>query len=200
MHFESGRPAAIREAGAESLAGETAGDAAPNFSSTLPALLDAQLRAWNVHAPALAPEETENPLGGYGKTLSHVILGLKTAKGTKTLRLDPSIYDGLQKERGAVGGVPGGLVGLGLGGAAEHVRGGFQAAHGLEGLAAVWRERGREARREGGDAGGAARSTDELADLVSLFIVKPFGHVGRLSPGQQRLEEGHARPSVSTGD
>ena len=29
MHFESGRPAAIREAGAESLAGETAGDAAP---------------------------------------------------------------------------------------------------------------------------------------------------------------------------
>ena len=71
---------------------------------------------------------------------------------------------------------------------------------GLEGLAAVWRERGREARREGGNAGVAARSTDELADLVSLFIVKPFGHVGRLSPGQQRLEEGHARPSVSTGD
>jgi len=53
----------------------------------------------------LTPEETENPLGGYGKTVSHVILGLKTAKGAKTLRLDPSIYDGLQKERVAVGDV-----------------------------------------------------------------------------------------------
>jgi len=26
-------------------------------------------------------EETENPLGGYGKAISHVILGLKTVKG-----------------------------------------------------------------------------------------------------------------------
>jgi len=53
----------------------------------------------------LTPEETENPLGGYGKTLSQVVIGLKTAKGTKTLRLDPSIYDGLQKERVALGDV-----------------------------------------------------------------------------------------------
>ena len=53
----------------------------------------------------LTPEETENPLGGYGKTISHVIIGLKTAKGVKTLKLDPSIYDGLQKERAAIGDV-----------------------------------------------------------------------------------------------
>ena len=53
----------------------------------------------------LTPEETENPLGGYGKTISHVILGLKTAKGPKTLKLDPSIYDGLQKERVSIGDV-----------------------------------------------------------------------------------------------
>jgi len=46
----------------------------------------------------LAPEETENPLGGYGKTVAHVIIGLKTTKGTKQLKLDPSIYDALQKE------------------------------------------------------------------------------------------------------
>jgi DNA helicase TIP49 (TBP-interacting protein) len=31
----------------------------------------------------ITPEETENPLGGYGKTISHVIIGLKTTKGTK---------------------------------------------------------------------------------------------------------------------
>lgn len=53
----------------------------------------------------LSPEEAENPLGGYGKTISHVIVGLKTAKGTKNLRLDPSIYESIQKERVVVGDV-----------------------------------------------------------------------------------------------
>ena len=47
----------------------------------------------------LTPEETENPLGGYGKTVAHVIIGLKTTKGTKQLKLDPSIYDAMQKEK-----------------------------------------------------------------------------------------------------
>nr|CAG4640799.1 EOG090X04OZ [Eulimnadia texana] len=53
----------------------------------------------------LTPVETENPLGGYGKTISHVIIGLKTAKGTKQLKLDPTIYEALQKERVEVGDV-----------------------------------------------------------------------------------------------
>uniref|UniRef100_A0A7S4JYX1 RuvB-like helicase n=1 Tax=Guillardia theta TaxID=55529 RepID=A0A7S4JYX1_GUITH len=53
----------------------------------------------------LTPEETENPLGGYGKTVSHVIIGLKTTKGTKQLKLDPSIYESLQKEKVVVGDV-----------------------------------------------------------------------------------------------
>ena len=53
----------------------------------------------------LTPCETENPLGGYGKTISHVVIGLKTSKGTKQLKLDPSIYDSLQKEKVAVGDV-----------------------------------------------------------------------------------------------
>merc|ERR1711988_750271 len=47
----------------------------------------------------LTPEETESPLGGFGKTVAHVIIGLKTTKGTKQLRLDPSIFDALQKEK-----------------------------------------------------------------------------------------------------
>ncbi len=42
---------------------------------------------------------------GYGKTVSHVIIGLKTAKGTKQLKLDPSIYESLQKEKVDVGDV-----------------------------------------------------------------------------------------------
>lgn len=53
----------------------------------------------------LTPVETENPGGGYGKTVSHVIIGLKTAKGTKQLKLDPTIYESLQKEKVEVGDV-----------------------------------------------------------------------------------------------
>ncbi|CAM9902708.1 ruvB-like 1 [Lethenteron reissneri] len=53
----------------------------------------------------LSPCETENPMGGYGKTISHVIISLKTAKGTKQLKLDPSIYESLQKEKVEVGDV-----------------------------------------------------------------------------------------------
>ena len=53
----------------------------------------------------LTPCETENPMGGYGKTVSHVVIGLKTSKGTKQLKLDPSIYESLQKEKVQVGDV-----------------------------------------------------------------------------------------------
>ena len=53
----------------------------------------------------LTVEETEDPLGGYGRTISHVLLGLKTAKGSKTLKLDPTIHDSLSKEKVSVGDV-----------------------------------------------------------------------------------------------
>merc|ERR1712072_783932 len=53
----------------------------------------------------LTPEEAENPLGGYGKTIANVVIGLKTTKGTKQLKLDPSIYEALQKEKINVGDV-----------------------------------------------------------------------------------------------
>jgi len=48
----------------------------------------------------LTPEETESVTGGdYGKVVSHVVIGLKTVKGSKQLKLDPSIYDALKKEK-----------------------------------------------------------------------------------------------------
>lgn len=53
----------------------------------------------------LTPSETENPMGGYGKTVNHVVIGLKTSKGTKQLKLDPAIYESLQKEKVQVGDV-----------------------------------------------------------------------------------------------
>ncbi|MCJ1313382.1 RuvB ATP-dependent DNA helicase pontin [Agyrium rufum] len=53
----------------------------------------------------LTPEEAENALGGYGRTISHLIITLKSHKGTKRLRLDPSMYEAVQKERIMVGDV-----------------------------------------------------------------------------------------------
>lgn len=53
----------------------------------------------------IRPEESENPLGSYGRTISHVVVGLKTTRGTKQLRLDPSIYEHLLKEKVSVGDV-----------------------------------------------------------------------------------------------
>ena len=37
--------------------------------------------------------------------MSHVVVGLKTVKGTKQLRLDPSIYEAILKEKITVGDV-----------------------------------------------------------------------------------------------
>ncbi|EPE36664.1 P-loop containing nucleoside triphosphate hydrolase [Glarea lozoyensis ATCC 20868] len=53
----------------------------------------------------LTPEEAENPLGAYGRTINSLVIGMKAGRGTKKLRLDPSIYEALQKERVTVGDV-----------------------------------------------------------------------------------------------
>lgn len=54
----------------------------------------------------LTVQETEDPLASsYGRTVSHVVLGLKTTKGTKTLKLDPTMYEALSKEHVVVGDV-----------------------------------------------------------------------------------------------
>ena len=49
--------------------------------------------------------ELRRNAGGYGRTISHVVIGLKTIKGTKTLRLDPTIHEALSKEGVTVGDV-----------------------------------------------------------------------------------------------
>lgn len=55
----------------------------------------------------LTPEYTEAEGGaGYGKVVRAVVIGLKTVKGTKQLKLDPTIYDALTKEKVQVGGGP----------------------------------------------------------------------------------------------
>jgi len=54
---------------------------------------------------SLTPIEAESAVAGYGKTISHVLIGLKTVKGSKQLKLDPSIYESIQKEKVQVGDV-----------------------------------------------------------------------------------------------
>nr|TKR98521.1 ruvB-like protein 1 [Populus alba] len=61
--------------------------------------------SWTFQVTELTPEETESITGGYGKSIGGVIIGLKTVKGTKQLRLEASIYDALIKEKVAVGDV-----------------------------------------------------------------------------------------------
>ena len=51
------------------------------------------------------PAEAENPLSGYSRTVSHVIVGLKTVEGTKQSRLDPTIDEAIMKELTVVGDV-----------------------------------------------------------------------------------------------
>jgi len=53
----------------------------------------------------LTPCETSAAVEGYGRKVSHIIIGLKTVKGVKQLKLDPSIYDSIQKEKVQVGDV-----------------------------------------------------------------------------------------------
>eukprot|EP01125_Pyxidicula_operculata_P002061 TRINITY_DN12016_c0_g1_i1.p1 TRINITY_DN12016_c0_g1~~TRINITY_DN12016_c0_g1_i1.p1 ORF type:complete len:464 (-),score=122.57 TRINITY_DN12016_c0_g1_i1:43-1242(-) len=78
---------------------------AENFRRAIGLRIKEKKEVYEGEVTELAPEEAENPLGGYGKTISHVIITLKTTKGTKTLKLDPTIYSSLQKERVAVGDV-----------------------------------------------------------------------------------------------
>lgn len=53
----------------------------------------------------LKPIESDSPEAGFEKSITHVLIGLKTTKGTKSLKLDPSIYEALTKENVMVGDV-----------------------------------------------------------------------------------------------
>jgi RuvB-like protein 1 (pontin 52) len=76
-----------------------------HFRKAIGLRIQEQKEVYEGEVTELTVEETEDPLGGYGRTISHVVLGLKTAKGTKTLKLDPTIHDSLSKEGVAVGDV-----------------------------------------------------------------------------------------------
>jgi RuvB-like protein 1 (pontin 52) len=76
-----------------------------NFRRAIGLRIKEQKEVYEGEVVQMTPEETENPLGGYGKSISQVVVGLKTTKGIKTLKLDPTIYDALQKEKVSIGDV-----------------------------------------------------------------------------------------------
>merc|ERR1712045_258504 len=72
-----------------------------NFRRSIALRIKETKEVYEGEVTELTPVETEGPSTGnvgLGKTVSHLIIGLKTAKGTKQLKLDPTIYEALQKE------------------------------------------------------------------------------------------------------
>jgi len=76
-----------------------------NFRRSIGIRIKENKEVYEGEVTELSPEETENPHGNYGKTISQVVIGLKTTKGTKQLKLDPGIYESIQKEKIMVGDV-----------------------------------------------------------------------------------------------
>merc|ERR1711899_178559 len=72
-----------------------------NFRRSIALRIKETKEVYEGEVTELTPVETEGPSTGnvgVGKTVSHLIIGLKPAKGTKQLKLDPTIYEALQKE------------------------------------------------------------------------------------------------------
>lgn len=76
-----------------------------NFRRAIGLRIKETKEVWEGEVTELAPEEKEDPSGGYGKVVDGVTISLKTTKGSKQLRLDPSVYENMQKEKVQVGDV-----------------------------------------------------------------------------------------------
>merc|ERR1711874_862869 len=76
-----------------------------NFRRSIGLRIKETKEVWEGEVTELRPEEKDDPHGGYGKVVSSVIITLKTSKGTKQLKLDPGIYENMQKEKVTVGDV-----------------------------------------------------------------------------------------------
>jgi len=80
-----------------------------NFRRAIGLRIKENKEVWEGEVTSLEPIETEDAVAGngdgYGRKVSHVLIGLKTTKGSRDLKLDPSIYDALQKEKVTIGDV-----------------------------------------------------------------------------------------------
>ena len=70
-----------------------------NFRRAIGIRIKETKEVWEGEVTEITPEEKEDPAGGYDKVVDGVVLTLKTTKGSKQLRLDPSVYENLKKEK-----------------------------------------------------------------------------------------------------
>jgi RuvB-like protein 1 (pontin 52) len=76
-----------------------------NFRRAIGLRIKETKEVWEGEVTEITPEEIDDPHGGYGKTIASVTVGLKTSKGTRQIKLDPTVYENLQKEKVQVGDV-----------------------------------------------------------------------------------------------
>jgi RuvB-like protein 1 (pontin 52) len=76
-----------------------------NFRRAIGLRIKEQKEVWEGEVTEITPEEIDDPHGGYGKTIASVTVGLKTTKGSRQIKLDPTVYENLQKEKVQVGDV-----------------------------------------------------------------------------------------------
>ena len=74
-----------------------------NFRRAIGLRIKETKEVWEGEVTELRPEEIEDPSGGFNKVVAAVIVTLKTTKGSKQLKLDPAIYENMQKEKISVG-------------------------------------------------------------------------------------------------
>jgi RuvB-like protein 1 (pontin 52) len=76
-----------------------------NFRRAIGLRIKETKEVWEGEVTEISPEEIDDPHEGYGKTIASVTLGLKTTKGNRQIKLDPTVYENLQKEKVAIGDV-----------------------------------------------------------------------------------------------
>ena len=76
-----------------------------NFRRAIGLRIKETKEVWEGEVTEISPEEIDDPHEGYGKTISSVVIGLKTTKGNRQIKLDPTVYENLQKEKVQVGDV-----------------------------------------------------------------------------------------------
>jgi RuvB-like protein 1 (pontin 52) len=76
-----------------------------NFRRAIGLRIKETKEVWEGEVTEVIPEEIDDPHGGYGKTINSVTIGLKTTKGSRQIKLDPTVYENLQKEKVQTGDV-----------------------------------------------------------------------------------------------
>lgn len=76
-----------------------------NFRRAIGLRIKETKEVWEGEVTEITAEEVDDNNEGYGKTIASVTIGLKTTKGTRPIKLDPTVYENLQKEKVQVGDV-----------------------------------------------------------------------------------------------